>query len=170
MEPEMLQIRHSVAFFYRIRLTSLRFLHSLPSNKAARMVDLLSRRVVKWGAVAGMVLVAAGCATIDSRPAPEVVKERAQARANAIVAVDMKAAYGYFTPTARKDLTYEAFAAKMVPGFWKVATVDQVECKREDLCYASLIVEYEYRGHRLRTPLRESWIREGNEWWYAVKE
>lgn len=166
----MLQIRHSVAFFYRIRLTSLRFLHSLPSNKARQVMDLISRGVVKWAGVAGVVAVAAACATMDSRPAPEVVKERAQARANAVVAVDMKAAYGYFTPTARKDLTYEAFAAKVVPGFWKAATVDKVECKREDLCYASLTVEYEYHGQRLKTPVRESWIREGNEWWYAVKD
>jgi hypothetical protein len=166
----MLQIRHSVAFFYRIRLTSLRFLHSLPSNKARSVMDLSARGFVKWGGIAGVMVVAAGCATIDSRPAAEVVKERAQARANAVVAIDMKAAYGYFTPTARKDLAYEAFATRMVPGFWKAATVDKVECKREDLCYAILTVEYEYRGQRLKTPMRESWIREGNEWWYAVKE
>jgi len=114
-------------------------------------------------------VVAAGCAMMNSRPAAEVVKERAQARANAVVGIDLKAAYGYFTPTARKDLTYQAFATSTVPGFWKTATVDKVECMREDLCYASLTVEYEYRGQRLKTPLRESWILEGNEWWYAVK-
>jgi hypothetical protein len=133
-------------------------------------MDLISRGVVKWGGVAGVVGVAAACAMMDSRPASEVVKERAQARANAVVGIDLKAVYGYFTPTARKDLTYEAFATSMVPGFWKAATVDKVECKREDLCYASLTVEYELRGIRARTPLRESWIREGNQWWYAVKE
>jgi hypothetical protein len=165
----MLQMRHSVAFFYRIRLTSLRFLHSLASNKARSVMDLSARGFVKWGGIAGVV-VAAGCATIDSRPAAEVVKERAQARANAVVGIDLKAVYGYFTPTARKDLTYESFATSTVPGFWKSATVDKVECKREDLCYASLTVEYEHRGMRVRTPLRESWIREGNEWWYAIKE
>jgi hypothetical protein len=113
---------------------------------------------------------AAGCATIDSRPAAEVVKERAQARANAVVGIDLKAAYGYFTPTTRKELTYESFATSTVPGFWKSATVDKVECKREDLCYASLTVEYVHGGLRVKTPLRESWIREGNEWWYAFKE
>ena len=93
-----------------------------------------------------------------------------KALANAVVGIDLKAAYGYFTPTARKDLTYEAYAAGIVKGFWKAATVDKVECRREDLCYASLTIEYEYRGQRLKTPLRESWILEGNEWWYAVKD
>ncbi len=166
----MLQRRHSVAFFYRIRLTSLLFLHSLPSNKTRQVMDLLSRGVVKWSGVAGVVGVAAACAMMDSRPASEVVKERAQARANAVVGIDLKAAYGYFTPTTRKELTYESFAASTVPGFWKSATVDKVECKREDLCYASLSVEYVHRGMRIRTPVRESWIREGNEWWYAIKE
>jgi hypothetical protein len=165
----MLQMRNSVAFFYRIRLTSPRFLNSLASNNARSVMDLSARGFVKWVGITGLV-VAAGCATMQSRPAAEVVKERAQARANAIVAIDMKAAYGYFTPTARKDLTYEAFATRMVPGFWKVATVNEVECKREDLCYAHLTVEYEFHGQRIRTPMRESWIREGNEWWYAVKE
>jgi hypothetical protein len=132
-------------------------------------MDLLSCRVMNWGGIAGMVLIAAGCAMIDSRPAPEVVKERAQARADAIVGVDLKAAYGFFTPTARKDLTYQAFATSTVPGFWKMATVDKVECTREDLCYASLTVEYEHKGMHVKTPLRESWIREGNEWWYAIR-
>ena len=165
----MLQMRHSVAFFYRIRLTSLRFLHSLASNKARSVMDLSARGFVKWCGIAGVMVVAA-CATIDSRPPAEVVKERAQARANAVVGIDFNAAYGYFTPTARKDLTYQAYAVKIVPGFWKTATVDKVECKREDLCYASLTVEYVHGGLRVKTPLRESWIREGNEWWYAFKE
>jgi hypothetical protein len=119
--------------------------------------------LVSWG-------VAAGCATLDSRPAPEVVKERAQARANAIIAGDTRAAYGYFTPAARKTLKYEDYVSSVKAGFWKAVTVEKVECEKPDVCTVGLKVEYERKGARIKSPLRETWIQEGKDWWYALKD
>ena len=165
----MLQIHNSVAFFYRIRLTSLRFLHSLSSNRASRM-DGLASKASSLGAVLVSLLVAAGCATLDSRPAPEVVKERAEARAKAVVAGDLKAVYGYFTPTTRKSLKYEDYASSVRAGFWKAVTVDRVLCDKPEVCTVHMTVEYVHKGARIKSPIQETWIQEGKDWWYAAKD
>jgi hypothetical protein len=165
----MLQIHNSVAFFYRIRLTSLRFLHSLSSNRASRMGGLASK-ASGLGAVLVSLVVAAGCATLDSRPATEVVKERAEARAKAFVAGDVRAAYGYFTPTTRKSLKYEDYASSVRTGFWKAVTVDRVLCEKPEVCTVHLTVEYVHKGARIKSPIQETWIQEGKDWWYAVKD
>jgi len=165
----MLQRHNSVAFFYRIRLTSLGFLHSLSSNRASRVGGLASK-ASGLGAVLVSLVVAAGCATVDSRPASEVVKERAEARAKAFMAGDVKAAYGYFTPTARKTLKYEDYAASVSAGFWKAVTVDRVRCDKPDVCTVQMTVEYVHKGARIRSPIQETWIQEGKDWWYAAKD
>jgi hypothetical protein len=110
------------------------------------------------------------CATLDSRPSPEVVKERAQARWNALVSGDARAAYAYFTPTTRQTLKADDYISSVKKGFWKSVTIDRVECSTADLCTAYATVEYEHRLGRVKTPLQETWIREGRNWWYALKE
>ncbi|MGZ5081918.1 MAG: hypothetical protein ACXWHB_07910 [Usitatibacter sp.] len=120
--------------------------------------------------IAAVMLAVASCATIDSRPSPEVVKEKAQARWNALVAGDLGAAYAYFTPTTRQTVKFEDYASSVKKGFWKSVTVDRVECSGADLCTAYATVEYEHKLGRVKTPLQETWIREGQNWWYALKE
>jgi hypothetical protein len=165
----MLQRNNSVAFFYRIRLTCLLFLHSLSTNSGRRAAGLASKAAGFGALLVGLVVVAA-CATVDSRPAPEVVKERAQARWNALVTGDTKAAYAYFTPTTRQTLKYEDYAANVKTGFWKAVTVGAVECRNDGVCTAHAVIEYDHKGARIKTPMQETWIQEGKNWWYAVKE
>jgi hypothetical protein len=164
----MLQKRHSVAFFYRIRLTRPLFLHSLSGNNGVRTRSLKST-ARQWIAIVGLGVVAS-CAILDSRAPAEVVKERAQARWNALVSGDATAAYAYFTPTTRQTLKAEDYASSIKKGFWKSVTVDRVECGNADLCTAFASVEYQHRLGRVTTPLQETWIREGRNWWYALKE
>ena len=38
-----------------------------------------------------------------------------------------------------------------------------------DACETQLAIEYEFQGKRIKTPLRETWIREGTDWWYVQK-
>jgi len=118
----------------------------------------------------GLAVAVTGCATLDSRPAAEVVKDRAQARWNALLSTDLKAAYEYFTPAARQSLKYEGFVMSYKQGFWKSATVDKVECPKPDVCLVDVTIQSEVRkGLLVKGPLRETWIREGNDWWYALK-
>src|SRR5262249_48086761 len=118
--------------------------------------------------LAGLAVVA-GCAMMDTRPREAVVKERAENRIKAVLAGDTKTMYEFFSPTVRKTLKYDDYASSVNKGFWKAATVEKIECPKADVCDVSLTVEYVYRGARVKSPLKETWIQEGRDWWYAVK-
>lgn len=154
----MLREHNSVVNLYRICLTPPPIFTSLPSNMTGRM-----------GALALAIGVAA-CAMMDSRPASEIVKERAELRAKAQITGDTRQMYDLFSPAVRKTLKYEDYASNTKTGFWKAATVDKVECPTNELCDVSLSVEYVLKGARIKSPLRQTWIREGHDWWYAVKD
>jgi hypothetical protein len=66
-------------------------------------------------------------------------------------------------------LTPEAYAATLRPDFWKSATVNKVECASADSCEAHATIEYAFQGRQTKTPLRETWIREGSQWWYLQR-
>ena len=117
----------------------------------------------------GSALLVSACASVDSRPAADTVKERAQARWDALVKGELAKTYGYLSPTARKTLKLEDYAANMRTGFWKAVTVDKVACDSPDVCAVSVTVEYEYKMGRNKSPLQETWIREGSNWWYAQR-
>jgi len=152
----MLLHRHnSVVNFYRFCLTAPSIFTRLSSNKAAVCIVVAA--------------VAAGCAGLESKPAAEVVKEKSQARWDALVKGDLKTAYEFYTPTTRQSLKYEGFVIAYPQNLYKSATVDKVNCPKPDLCYADVTLENLVKGHRIKGPLRETWIREGNDWWYAWK-
>ena len=120
--------------------------------------------------VCGAVAIGiAGCAAFTPRPAEVVVKEKAQARWDALVKGDIKAAYAYMSPGSRSIITPEGYEASIRKGFWKSAVVDKVECSSAQSCDALATIEYEYMGKRTKTPLRETWIKEGSDWWYLRK-
>ena len=154
----MLQPRNSVVNFYRFCLTGLSILNSLPSN------------VLRHTALAGLAIAIAACTTIESKPKEEVVKQRAQARADAMVAGDYKAVYEFFSPAARQSMKYENFVQTVRMGLWKGATVDKVHCSSEELCDVDLTVDYQHRMGRFKGPLRQSWLKEQNNWYLVVKE
>ena len=115
------------------------------------------------------VVVLGGCAALDSRPPEEVVKARAQQRWDALVKGDFKAAYEYLSPGSRAVLTPEGYASGLRAGFWKAAAVDKVLCEKPDVCDTTTTIEYEFRGSRIKTPLKETWIKEGSSWWFVQK-
>jgi phospholipase C len=108
------------------------------------------------------------CATVPSSP-EAAVKQKAQARWDLLVKGDFNAAYGYMSPGSRSIITAPEYAASLRAGFWKSAVVDKVECGSAQSCDVSATIEYEHLGRRTKTPLRETWIREGQEWWYLRK-
>ena len=113
--------------------------------------------------------VLGGCAALDARSPEEVVKERAQQRWDALVKGDFKTVYEYLSPGSRAVLTSEGYASGLRVGFWKAARVEKVMCEKPDVCDAILALEYDFRGSRIKTPLKETWIKEGSSWWYVQK-
>jgi hypothetical protein len=113
------------------------------------------------------VLTAAGCAMVGGESPEAAVRERAQARWDAMVKGDFKAAYGYLSPGSRAVLSEPSYEGSLKKGFWKSARVESVTCRSAEACDVSATIEYDYMGHRLKTPLRESWIRDEGQWWYV---
>jgi len=118
---------------------------------------------------AAAVTIDARAVALDSRPASEIVKQRAEARWSSLVQGDGGATYEYLTPTVRKTLTRDDYVANMRGGFWKTVTVDRVVCEAPALCNVELTVEYDFKSRRNKSPLKETWIQEGSNWWYAQK-
>jgi hypothetical protein len=115
-----------------------------------------------------LAIVLCGCAAVAPR-SETVVKERAQARWDALVKGDFNAAYGYMSPGSRSVTSATDYASGLRRGFWKSAVVEKVECGSAQSCDVSATIEYEFMGMRTKTPLRETWIRDGSEWWYLQK-
>jgi hypothetical protein len=123
---------------------------------------------------AGLILGLAGCAASGPTAVAEkgreaLVKERAQARWDAVVNDRLDVAYGYFSPASRSLFSLTDYIRTVKAGFWKAAQVDGVECQEEELCDALVTIEYEFQGRRVRTPMREAWIRTDGNWWYVKK-
>lgn len=120
---------------------------------------------------AGLVVAVAvaGCVAMKPPTAEEVVKERAQARWDALVKGDAKTAYAFLSPGSRAVLTPESYATSIRVGFWKSAQVNRAVCETQQACEAHVTIEYEFQAQRIKTPLRETWIREGTDWWYLLK-
>jgi hypothetical protein len=121
----------------------------------------------RFVAVIGLVALA-GCATLGAPPEAEV-KSRAQARWNALLQGDTKAAYQYLSPGSRAVQGFQDYDASIRRGFWKSATVETVTCPTKQTCEVSAQIEYEFNGRRTRTPLSETWVREDGNWWLVKK-
>lgn len=141
-------------------------MNSLWSQDAGKVVRLAGRHAV---AVVAAMLFLASCAGMPGRSPEESVKERAQARWDDMVKGDFHAAYAYMSPTSKELLSEKNWTERLRKGFWKSAKVEKVECKSANACDVSVSIEYEFQGMRTRTPLHESWVRDGSEWWYVLR-
>ena len=106
---------------------------------------------------------------MEGRPPEQAVAERAQARWDLLVKGDFEGAYGYLSPGSRSVLSQSNYVESLRKGFWKAAKVGKVACGTEQACDVDVRIEYEFQGHRISTPLRETWVREGSQWWYVKK-
>jgi len=129
----------------------------------------IARGIAKGGLLAALITVLAACGILERRAPQEIVKERAQARWDALVKSDIPTAYGYLSPSSKVQLTQEAYKNTIKPGFWKSAVVDRVICATADGCDVVADIEYEIQGRRFKTPLKETWIREGSNWWFLQR-
>ena len=111
----------------------------------------------------------AACATIGQSPPEETVVKRAQERWDALVKGDLKSAYGYLSPGTRSVMDLANYESTVRRGFWKAAKVDKAVCAAQQSCEVYVTIEYEFRGTQTKTPLRETWIQEGRDWWLVQK-
>ncbi len=125
--------------------------------------------------IAAVVAGFAGCAATPgpaaeaAKPREALVKERAQARWDALLKNNMAEAYKFYSPASRSVLSYEDFIRSMRVGFWKKADVQAVACQADEACDVTVTIQYAYQGNLVSTPIRETWIRTDGTWWYVQK-
>ena len=105
-----------------------------------------------------------------NRPPEEVVRERAQAWADALLAKDLSSAYAFTSPVYRQFATVGQYHSRVAGAAnWLSALVETVQC-REEVCDVRLRVEYEIKARQLRNsrPMDYKWIRNDAQWWLYV--
>lgn len=110
-----------------------------------------------------------GCASIVDPADPEpVVRERAQARWNAVIAGSWDRAYSFATPGFRGAVDVQGFRARSSPAAkLKAADVVNVKCK-DVVCDVTMRIVFSplQRGFpEAFTDREERWVLEGGEWW-----
>ncbi|TSE20196.1 hypothetical protein Talka_01091 [Tepidimonas alkaliphilus] len=134
--------------------------------------------------IPALLLALVGCAapppTDPDAAAQAAVRQRAQARADAIVRGDAAAAYALAVPSYRQLVTPEAYATRLqaVPVQWLQARVHEVQCPPEpgqpepQRCTVRLELTSQPRlplPRGLRQPLtgfvEQIWVREQGQWW-----
>ena len=122
--------------------------------------------------ILGVVVAVAGFAGCALQSAPKsddaVVEARAKERWQALVAGDVPKAYEFLSPGSKTVYSLDLYRNGMRPGFWKAVDIEKVECAG-DICEVSTQMSYVYNGMAIKTPAKESWIREKGVWWYLHK-
>ncbi len=130
--------------------------------------------------VASMVAACAGIGGVRKDSTPEVkaaaVKERSQARWQALIKGDLDAAYAYLSPASKAVTPIESYRRQIRPGLWREVKINSVECEAE-LCSVKLQLTYDIpRGPMspkpvkgIETPLTERWVIEDGSAWYVFR-
>lgn len=117
-----------------------------------------------------LTYVLAGCGTPgEPKSAEQAVRERAQERWDALTRNDIAKAYGYLSPGSQAVMDLGSYRSTIRPGFWKSGKVQKVACGSPDACEAHVVIEYEFRGSKIQTPMTESWVRQDGNWWFVQK-
>jgi len=131
-----------------------------------------------WVCNAIVALAACGCATAPfggfSADSPNeqksaAVRERAEARWQALIKDDIDKAYSYLSPTTRDVVSLDQYKGKVARGTFRDVKIDAVECEAE-LCKVTLRLTYDRRAMKgMVTPLEETWIIERGQFWYVLR-
>lgn len=111
-----------------------------------------------------------GCASLDPRPAEDVVAERAQQRVDLLMAGKLEASYALTSPGYRATATPRQYQiAYGGVGMWQSAEVQDVQCQREPIERCKVLLGITYRTPRLgmenTTLLPETWILSDGKWY-----
>ncbi|SRR5439155_3190867 len=131
-----------------------------------------------WICSAIVALAAGACTTLPfgafSADSPNeqksaAVRERAEARWQALIRDDIPAAYGYLSPATRDVVSLDQYRARTARRSFRDAKVDAVECEGE-LCKVKIKLTFDRaRMKGIVTPLDETWIIEQGQFWFVYR-
>jgi hypothetical protein len=131
---------------------------------------------ILFSALAAMLL--SGCATTPTATPEDVVKQRAEARWEALLSRDYPGAYSFYSPGYRSTtkVTDFEFEIRLRRVRWTSAEYQAHECVG-----ITCTVKFKL-GYRVNSPvpglntwngydyIDEQWLKTGGEWWYLPEE
>ncbi|MFZ4480705.1 MAG: hypothetical protein ACOYNZ_12520 [Rhodoferax sp.] len=116
-------------------------------------------------------LALAACASLDSRPPEERVRQRVAERWQAMAAGDMSRAYSYTPPSFRELVSFDVYRQRFgIGGSWVGGEAVSVNCADTAKCTARVRVDFKpllVKGFddKISTHTDETWLLEGGQWW-----
>ena len=116
----------------------------------------------------------AGCAITPKKP-EDAVRERAQARWDALLKGDFETAYTFISPGGRAAVPYRLYRGRIGgAATWQSAQVDSVTCETLEKCTVLVKVHIHAPMRRARlgtieAGVRETWLLEDGQWWFLYK-
>ena len=145
---------------------------SISTSRAALAPLGAAAKHYRFACAIALMLFLSACATSQTTDA--VVRERAQARWDALLARDYDTAYSYFSPGYRSSHSRVDFeiAVRTRRVRWDSAEVKEISCEA-DVCTVTTLLGYQVAGAvpgvskwANRKNLPERWIRTDGQWWY----
>jgi hypothetical protein len=145
----------------------------------------LAKGVAKWRhpSLGALMLLASfgisSCAVSpvgDGSKAPETadakreaVKQRVNARWDALIKGDFDAAYALLSPASRETVTLEYFKSHTRRDSFRKAEIKSVECGA-DTCNVKLWITYDHpRMQGVETPMEETWVFDKGQAWLVYR-
>jgi hypothetical protein len=133
-------------------------------------------RSVVFAVIIGFVSLLGGCGAPSiggnvATKAPEArVRERAQARWDALLKGDTDKAYQFLSQTSRETMSMSAYRNRVNSKSWRGAVVDGVVCENET-CDVKITLKMDVLPNLPASfpGLMETWILDQSEWWLVFK-
>lgn len=139
-------------------------------------IHLSRTRFLALLAAAAASAALAGCAAFAPKSPEDLVRERAQARWQALLAGDYERAYQFLSPGSRSVVSLDRFRGRHGNTVtWKSAEVFKVECGQPERCVATITIVYQpllARGSSIgssQTSVDEVWILDSGQWWLPFR-
>ena len=133
-------------------------------------IPTTNRRVAVAGSALLVSLLLTACAAIAPVAEPQVlVRDRATARWQALLARDFAKAYTFTTPTFKKNMTEQAYKDQFANSQWLDAEVVGVTCAQPAICVARVRLDVKVALPRtslnkITTHFDETWQLEDGQW------
>ena len=131
-----------------------------------------NRRAATGAAALLVSLLLAACATAPWAEPQDQVRDRANARWQALLAGNFAKAYTFTTPTFKKTMTEQAYKGQFANAQWMGAEVVGVTCAQPTVCLAKVRLDSKINLPRttlnkITTHFDETWLLEDGQWGLA---
>ncbi len=111
-------------------------------------------------------------AKTDESANERLVRERAQARWDQLLAGNIENAYSYHSPASKQAMPFDLYKSKIRLGSWKSARARRSDCVDSNRCTVYVGVTMKVAGGRVgvldhESSVTEDWVLVDGQWWFV---